>query len=388
MALCCLELLQTVSLTAVLLKSPSARILSVSLVLAGLTACSGSTQRTGAQGVAGEAPLEYFVEDPIELLPALDAAAALNIDVLRREKTFFNRMAKLAREQAADAAQEKDAKGENGKLFLEQINYALDNIQTVILGFSMTEDDPQVVMVIRGGTAGNSLLDFYKKSGEKPLKVSKDGFPRGSTDEGDEIVFVDDYTVVFMEQGLAPRINGMLAGKQQQGLKDTQAYRSLSKEAGFHTATASLIGAFDPNSLAQMDAKLSPKARPFVKVLKKVNSFGLRVDLGNQAKFRLVANTASAKDASKLAGMLELFKEMAMEQLNNPLGQELISKLVIEGQNAVVRIFFELSQKQTQDIIKEFEDHAQKAREEKKLKQPKKGAEPTPEAEIQKPGSI
>lgn len=270
----------------------------------------------------------YFAKNPIDLMPEAQVAIAVNLDRVRTDPPLYRRLSKRLYETITENSGE-----------IEAFRALLDRIQAIYVGLTDLEaEEPSLLMIVRGVENSQTLQEALLSSDDFQLEPNAHGFLRAELQDGDTFVLVDAHTALLYEPAYQSEIAPILAGRARTEFKRSSLYQTLSKSAGFGTAAASLLGTIRPETIEKFIADAPLAAGPLLNALRTVDSFGLRIQLERGVQVRLSAHTASPEEASKLVGMFDLLKQVALQSPRMQAWSPLLTQLRIDNRNDELRM--------------------------------------------------
>ncbi len=283
----------------------------------------------------------FFVEDPVDLLPNLQAAVHLNVRRIREHRDIFDRLVARAVEGAdSDSA-------------AQSLKIAAEATETVLVGAARRPDgEPDLMLVVR--TQGHKVIDDAGKNLFGTETTEGDfGFLWGHVGE-DDLVVVDDYTVVVFQAGLRTRIEALLRRGPARRFKDEPVFRALAQDVAFGSAPVSMLGVLPPQVLDQMAPHLGPALGPLVGALRSVQSYGGQVDLSDALALRLLAKGRGSMQIGLLAGAILMMKSAVAGGGKDPMLVELAQNLRVETRGGVLELSYSIARAEVLKLIEQY----------------------------------
>lgn len=289
----------------------------------------------------------FFAADPVDLLPHLQGAAHFNVRRIREHKDIFERL--LAR---AVGGTDTESEAENLKI-------AAQVTDTVIVGVDRRPDgEPDLMLIVR--TRGHKVIDDAGKNLFGTATTKGDlGFSWGRLGE-DDLVVVDDYTVMVFQAGLRTRIEAVLSKGPARRFRDEPAYRALAKDVAFGSAPISMLGTMPPQALDEMAKHLGPALSPLVGALHSVQSYGGQVDLSDALALRLLAKGQGSMQVGLLAGAILMMKSAVEGRGKDPELVKIAKDLRVETRGDVLELSYSVARA---EVIRQIDKYAKRPKE-------------------------
>ena len=308
-----------------------------------LTGCASAPSTSATPPVPERA--RYLVEDPVDLLPELQAVLHINLRRLRQERDVYERVLGELLGRVDDPAATTQMRG----LF--------ERTEVALVGLGPTFDDgAELVVVLR--TREPAVTDADGDLVGAPLVPDDRGLRRAAL-EGVELVLPDDYTAILVTPALRTGVDAILAGHPGRRFRDEPAFAGLAPEVAFGAAPISLIGKVPPGALAGLSAELAPTLRPLVGALETVHSYGGQLDVGETFDLRLFAQGGGEGPISVLSGALMVLKGALVDSGEHPALGQAAAKLAIEARGNVLELRYALTRAELLELLDGLGDDAE-----------------------------
>lgn len=315
------------------------------VLLPALAALNCATATHPAPEQKAPAAPVLFVQDPVDLLPDMQAVLHMNTRRLRSDPQVFE----LLMEAAVSALDDPDE--------VRRVQRLAQHVEAVLVGATTAEDgETKVIFVIR--TAGQPIMQatggqaFFPEVGPGPF-----GMLWGKSGDT-EAVLVDDLTLVIFDSSLRTPLEALLSRGPARRFKDEPAFRGLAAEVAFGAAPMSVLGSLPPDLMGHMGPSAGDSGnllmRALTRALRGVHSWGGQLDLNGDLFVRVVARGQGSSQMGMLAGAIMMMKTALAQNPNQPALAKLAEALKVEVRGEVLELSYQMPREEAFERLRRW----------------------------------